>query len=244
MIKWMIYGFCFFSNCCILHSQNNPCHPILIPSDSIGIFSFSGYNAKKGLIDSLCLQVPIEYSFAVKLPKTKFVLPIGNSLQNLPSTLKYFCYPVDCTFKEGEIGCITLKGKLDNSFEFQALNLKLKVPDSLGYQLNDFGFFLRPISNTVCKTSSTQILGATKLKMNAYPNPFTDKIQINIQTELSGLFDLLLYQIDGKLVERRRINLNPGNNRFEFPVNDVPSGIFSCSLTDGFSTVSIRLSKQ
>jgi len=165
-----------------LVGQVNPCNQVIIPADSTGIFAFSGYNVKKGMVDSLCLHIPVEYSFAVKIPKGMPVLPIGKSLQHLPVTLKYSCYPVDCQFKQNEI--------------------------------------------------------------NAFPNPFTDYLQIHILTELSGIFDLQLFDINGRLVERRRINLNPGNNRFEFPTKDIPSGVFACSLTDGFSTVSMRLSKQ
>jgi len=150
-----------------LVGQVNPCNQVIIPADSTGIFAFSGYNVKKGMVDSLCLHIPVEYSFAVKIPKGMPVLPIGKSLQHLPVTL-----------------------------------------------------------------------------INAFPNPFTDYLQIHILTELSGIFDLQLFDINGRLVERRRINLNPGNNRFEFPTKDIPSGVFACSLTDGFSTVSMRLSKQ
>jgi len=235
---FMMFGY-FFD----LVGQVNPCNQVIIPADSTGIFAFSGFNVKKGMVDSLCLHIPVEYSFAVKIPKGMPVLPIGKSLQHLPVTLKYSCYPVDCQFKQNETGCITLKGKLDESYGYDALKMRLDVPDSIKWGLNEFGFFLRPISSTACKTSSTQSLGATRLKINAFPNPFTDYLQIHILTELSGIFDLQLFDINGRLVERRRINLNPGNNRFEFPTKDIPSGVYACSLTDGFSTVSMRLSK-
>ena len=226
-----------------LLGQFNPCSQVIIPADSSGIYAFSGYNGKKGMIDSLCLHIPVEYSFAVKIPKQISVLPIGKSLNQLPSTVKYTCFPSDCQFKQNETGCITIKGKFDESYGSDLLKLRLEVSDSLGFQLNDFGFYLRPVSSIICKTSSIHALGATRLKINAFPNPFTDYIEIHILTELSGLFDLQLYNIDGRMVERRRINLNPGNNRFEFPTKDIPSGIYACSLTDGFSTVSMRLNK-
>ncbi|MEY3320989.1 MAG: hypothetical protein RLZZ417_572 [Bacteroidota bacterium] len=226
-----------------LCGQFNPCSQIIIPADSSGIYAFSGYNGKKDIVDSLCLHIPVEYSFAVKIPKEISVLPIGNSMEKLPATLKYSCFPSDCQFKKSETGCITIKGKFDDSYASALFKFKLEVPDSFGIQLNDFGFYLRSSSSIVCKTSSLHLLGATRLKINAYPNPFSDNIQIHILTELSGLFDLQLYNMDGRIVERRRINLNPGNNRFEFPTKDVPSGIYGCSLTDGFSTVSMRLSK-
>lgn len=227
-----------------LVGQINPCNQVIIPADSTGIFAFSGYNIKKGIADSLCLHIPLEYSFAVKIPKGISDIPIGKSLQHLPATLKYSCFPVDCHFKQNETGCITLKGKLDENYGYDVLKMRLDIPDSMNFGLNEFGFFVRSISSTACKTSSIHSLGATRLKINAFPNPFTDYLQIHILTELSGIFDLRLYDINGRMVERRRINLNPGNNRFEFPTKDIPFGVYSCSLTDGFSTVSMRLSKQ
>ncbi len=236
--------FClFFSNAGLL-GQINPCSQVIIPADSTGVYSFSGYNGKKGMVDSLCLHIPVEYSFAIKIPKEISTLPVGKSLHQLPATIKYSCFPQDCIFKKNETGCITLKGKFDETYGLDYLKLKLDVPDSLGLPLNDFGFFLRPVTSLACKTSSIHALGATRLKLNAFPNPFTDYIQIHILTELSGLFDLQLYHIDGKMVERRRINLNPGNNRFEFPTKDIPAGIYACSLTDGFSSVSMRIQKN
>lgn len=243
MKKYFFHLFMVFGLQLNLVGQVNPCSQVIIPADSSGIYAFSGYSGKKGIIDSLCLHIPVEYSFAVKIPKEISVLNIGNSMEKLPNTLKYSCFPTDCLFKNNETGCITFKGKLDDSYASTLLKFRLEVPDSLGIQLNDFGFYLRPASSIVCKTSSLHLLGATKLKINAYPNPFTDYIQIHILTELSGLFDLRLYHIDGRIIESKRINLNPGNNRFEFPTNDIPSGIYGCSLTDGFSTVSMRLSK-
>ena len=53
-----------------LLGQFNPCSQVIIPADSSGIYAFSGYNGKKGMIDSLCLHIPVEYSFAVKIPKS------------------------------------------------------------------------------------------------------------------------------------------------------------------------------
>ncbi|MEY4029098.1 MAG: hypothetical protein RJA90_283, partial [Bacteroidota bacterium] len=50
-----------------LVGQVNPCNQVIIPADSTGIFAFSGYNVKKGMVDSLCLHIPVEYSFAVKI---------------------------------------------------------------------------------------------------------------------------------------------------------------------------------
>jgi hypothetical protein len=223
--------------------QFNPCSQVVIPADSSGVYALSGYNGKKGVVDSLCLHIPVEYSFAVKIPKEISVLSIGKSMEKLPPTIKYSCFPADCQFKKNETGCITIKGKFDESYPSSLFQLKLEVPDSLGIQLNHFGFYLRPVSSNVCKTSSLHLLGATKLKINAFPNPFADDLEIHILTELSGLFDLQLYHLDGRLIERRRINLNPGNNRFHFPTKDIPSGIYACSLTDGFSTVSMRLNK-
>lgn len=125
-----------------LLGQFNPCSQVIIPADSSGIYAFSGYNGKKGMIDSLCLHIPVEYSFAVKIPKQISVLPIGKSLNQLPSTVKYTCFPSDCQFKQNETGCITIKGKFDESYGSDLLKLRLEVPDSLGFQLNDFGFTL------------------------------------------------------------------------------------------------------
>jgi hypothetical protein len=86
------------------------------------------------MVDSLCLYIPVEYSFAVKIPKGMSVLPIGKSLQQLPVSLKYSCYPVDCQFKQNETGCITLKGKLDESGLSTETNDAIKTLDTLQTQ--------------------------------------------------------------------------------------------------------------
>ncbi|HEX2787461.1 MAG TPA: T9SS type A sorting domain-containing protein [Ignavibacteria bacterium] len=66
---------------------------------------------------------------------------------------------------------------------------------------------------------------------NAYPNPFNSTFKINFDTDKIYDYQLLLYQLDGKLVKKiQENNVQPGYHSFNYTLDNFASGIYFMML--------------
>ena len=63
-----------------------------------------------------------------------------------------------------------------------------------------------------------------------FPNPVQDVLNIEIGSRNSGEFDLQITDINGKIVDMERIQLNEGQNEKKFNVNNLPIGFYLIHL--------------
>ncbi|MEM6770111.1 MAG: choice-of-anchor V domain-containing protein [Bacteroidota bacterium] len=104
--------------------------------------------------------------------------------------------------------------------------------------------------NAACNTLELQerpvsisALGAdTELKIA--PNPVGEQINLNVNGTLQGDFTARVFDVSGKQWLSRQITLSGGDNRFTFPAQELPTGLYFLQLTNGAQSATLRLVKQ
>lgn len=80
--------------------------------------------------------------------------------------------------------------------------------------------------STECLLSGNNDLNAQLLKLNIFPNPVQDLVQINFNSNETYKAQYNLTDFTGKIIFRNEINIQNGNNDFEISLSDVPTGIY------------------
>jgi hypothetical protein len=69
---------------------------------------------------------------------------------------------------------------------------------------------------------------------NVFPNPFVDNFMVEIKTPQSGLAELTLIDITGKVIAKRVDNLQVGGNLIDFTqTSEVISGVYFLTVKQG-----------
>ena len=77
--------------------------------------------------------------------------------------------------------------------------------------------------------------GLTKV----YPNPFTTKIRIQIESEYSSSHNLRLLTVNGQVVKDVQLKTNVGSNSFEINTSNLQKGMYIFQLIKGNAEVSV-----
>lgn len=71
---------------------------------------------------------------------------------------------------------------------------------------------------------------ASNIRLAAYPNPFTNKIMLEFYAFESGLYDLLIYNTDSRLIQKETIKAVKGKTIHETDGSHLKPGIYICRL--------------
>ena len=63
-----------------------------------------------------------------------------------------------------------------------------------------------------------------------YPNPFKDKLNIDVTTLAKGEITLQIIDISGKIIETKKADVLPGNNSILFDTNHLVNGIYMMNI--------------
>lgn len=90
---------------------------------------------------------------------------------------------------------------------------------------------------------STAYLGLeTQLKVA--PNPVEEQLNLSVDGALQGNFTARIFDVSGKQWLTREITLAGGENRFTFPVQELPTGIYFLQLANGAEAATLRVVKR
>lgn len=264
-ILYVLTVFCFAST--LSSQQFLTCKPdATIPDTTKGVIfplPYSPSNPKGGISDTACLNTAYHFVFTLATPSqisigglslsiTSISLGTSNAITNFPAGLTYSCNPPNCVFKSGEKGCIIISG-IPNStanlgqydLQFSAMvNSFLPIPMTFPneqFAPGNYYLYLRPQGSKGCLTSSTQELAANRLRLGNVPNPFNGFTQIEVDSEIRGQFDFRVYDMMGRLNQRRPVQISQGINRIPFEANDLAPGLYVFMLADGRNTVSRKM---
>lgn len=255
------------SLCSVLMAQQTAtCKPdASLPDTAIGVIPlpYSATNPKGGISDTACLNTFYDFVFTMAIPKNITIsgltleinsisIATSGAMKNLPSGLSYTCNPPNCVFKSGEKGCILIAGTPNNPINLGQNDLKidgllnsfLSVPvtfPSDQFAAGNYYLYVRPQGSKACLTSSTRELSATKLRMGNVPNPFTGSTQIEVEAEIRGQFDFRVYDLTGRIISHRPVQITQGINRIPFEANNLAAGLYVFTLTDGLNTISRKM---
>ncbi len=91
---------------------------------------------------------------------------------------------------------------------------------------------------------AADISGSVVQGLEVSPNPFTDVIYLDINTESSDDLNIQLYDVKGRLMKNINENVFVGNNNFSLEAADVPSGVYLLEIKGADFETSIKLLKN
>jgi hypothetical protein len=86
--------------------------------------------------------------------------------------------------------------------------------------------------------------GDLSFEFSVFPNPAEDAVQVNLQSEAGGLFELHLMDMQGKFLQRVAWDVVPGDNARSLDVQTLPAGVYLMRISDGRQEASARLLKR
>jgi hypothetical protein len=164
----------------------------------------------------------------VKLVSVMLVLGLGLTTLQAQNTL----YIKD---KAGATTSMSLS-ELRN-ITFPAGNLILTKTDGA---TSSFGLAeVRYLSFKDYSTNVKVIADMQNGKIKFFPNPVIDEMQINYESNSTGLLRLEIFDLQGKIVYQEMINSQNGTNNAKFDVSQLCKGLYLCRLIgkDKFETV-------
>ncbi|MEL7529808.1 MAG: ASPIC/UnbV domain-containing protein, partial [Bacteroidota bacterium] len=96
-----------------------------------------------------------------------------------------------------------------------------------------------PLTENTTQLSSQQ--GAALL--NAYPNPFSGQLHTQVQVSQSGLLQLSLYGVDGRLLQQSKEQVDAGNISHHWQTDFLPAGMYLIEMQFAGQRISQKLIK-
>lgn len=115
---------------------------------------------------------------------------------------------------------------------------------SPGAELPDFSYYLRVIENgETCPDSLVSNVNelATVSGLNVYPNPFSSKAAITFTSVVNAKYTARLVDVMGREVYAETINATTGSNMVEMNRNNISTGVYFFTLSDGKATTTKRV---
>ena len=77
------------------------------------------------------------------------------------------------------------------------------------------------------------------------PNPFTDQVKMNIETDLQELAGISIKDISGRVVQQKSVALQKGVNAVSVTnLDKIPAGIYMLTIKTNTQQQTVKLVKQ
>lgn len=88
---------------------------------------------------------------------------------------------------------------------------------------------------TITERSVSGVFGVQELEASilAYPNPVREQLNLNIELQESGRYFLSIFDLNGKELQRKTIQLQSGKNQESLNVSNLAAGNYAVRLSDG-----------
>lgn len=84
---------------------------------------------------------------------------------------------------------------------------------------------------------------AGEVSLNLFPNPVNDILNLEINGQLTGTFEMRIFNLAGQQVKTSQLDLIVGENKTALDVSDLASGNYFLQLSDGRKMMSRKLVK-
>lgn len=92
-------------------------------------------------------------------------------------------------------------------------------------------------------TTSTSSLTKMGIRMNTFPNPTIDVLNLSLEMNASKELTINIYNMEGKRMETQNVVTQRGVNQFRFDVASYNSGLYFLEVADGTNQTAIRFVK-
>lgn len=164
-----------------------------------------------------------------------------DSVKGLPASLDYVCNPTNCEIPGGDVGCTVLHGTPTNTDLYQTYNLTIfttlyglpnawigVVTDPIPFQVEFDNY-----SVTVLSESESVIELTPSFESNVYPNPLDENLTIEVNATATTSSKVTISSLLGEVVLEKEIQINSGNNSFQFNQLNLAKGVYMVELNEG-----------
>lgn len=232
---------------------------------AVGVYPppFSVDRPDGGIPNSACINDPYEFVLTFKVPPTISVLVLDSivvqptgAVTGLPDGLSYSCNPPNCIFKPNEndgLGCVLVFGTPNNPADVgdhqlmvatqvftNLTTLDIVFPDNTGTVPNADGEYVLTVNaenSPECTMTSTDELLLSNIQLRNTPNPFAFTTTIEVDSRISGEFELNVFDLTGRNLHNRTIRLEEGDNQIPFDGSNLTNGMYLYSITQGDAKV-------
>lgn len=220
---------------------------------------YDSLNFPKGGIDKpACLGKPYSFTFTIKitdsitvrlfgttltLPLDSVVIAKTGGIKGMPTGLNYACNPPSCSFPKNSMNCVIISGTTATSnpvkdylleITGKAYNFLVPGGQEIKFPGTDFPgeYKLKVLAanDAKCTTSGVESLNTEISSLRHAPNPVKSSVQIMIDSGVSDLFELNVFDIVGQQVYRTPLSIQAGTNIHEFNTDNLPNGIYIYTL--------------
>lgn len=219
---------------------------------------------ERGITDTACVNTYYETTIQLQIPPTIAIGPNEIAIQevqitdlgitNLPASFDYFCSTgEDCIYLPGETGCIQIYGTATEAdLGMHDLKINVLITTALGglpYTLPDgslvpgnYFFNVQEEGSPNCAVvTTTDNITENDFDLSVKPNPMSQVSDVSVNLSVGGSYQFSIYNAMGSLVQKRSIQMNTGQNTFQFDGSDLPNGMYVFTLDNGQQATSGRL---
>jgi hypothetical protein len=157
-------------------------------------------------------------------------------------------------YENGNIKYFEVQRSVNNS-NYETIATISPTVNQLGYSYTDnklpagtslYRIKVNRISGAVRYSNTVAIINDTKglLITSVYPNPVSRTATVTLSAAKSGIADMLLYDISGTVVYRRRSAIAEGTNNLLLDFGKLPPGVYHLSVQSTERKAVYRLVKQ
>ena len=77
----------------------------------------------------------------------------------------------------------------------------------------------------------------SSIAVNAYPNPFVDHINVNLEIEKAADYQVQLYSPNGQLIKSYDWKTTKGYNEQRIEMQNLPNGMYMLSIKNGLEII-------
>ncbi len=236
--------------CVVSYLSAQQCTPNQAYKDSTG-----GVYPKpsEGISKKACIDKEFEYVFTIVVPSSidynGFIIDLNSvsmdstgAVDSLPVGINYYCNPPNCFFPKNTMGCIALKGTATSANQApKNYNLKIRakaatligeLPIEFPGALFPGNYYLRllPNGSDSCNISGVEDIDRLTQHFSIKPNPASDNITIQFDSQESGNATIQILGMDGHLVNQLSISVQEGQNAIDMTTSSLKNGLYMLLL--------------
>ena len=182
---------------------------------------------------------------------------IITQVDSLPVGLSYGCVPGNCHFLKNTLNCAYIYGTPTAANAPGAYNMLIKGSaylngSSLPFPLQFPNAAIAPGKYTIhlnanasdpCAVTGTKNLDG-QVSITTMPNPTAGMTQIQINSQITGLFQMQVVDLLGKRIEQRQVGIVAGGNVVDFDASNLANGLYLVQLQNETGFVTQKLAVQ
>ncbi len=256
--------------CALFLSVNLKSQTTCIPNDTVTSVVYPGpeINGVGGIDKVACKGQPFNFVWTINIPSTitisgitasldSVVVPQANGIKNLPSALSYVCNPPNCVFAANIKGCIGVSGVVANTVPAVDVELLIAttiyakgfggIPISTPFELPNpnvtgpgkYILRVREANDPACTVGADEeALYVASVQMS--PVPANQHLKVEIEARISGDYQMLVTDAQGRLMMQSTLALGQGANTTSIEVSGWATGIYQLVLVKDGNYISRR----